>query len=306
MVVIGLPGPAVAALLPRPEADAVPTPGPAPEAVPEPDGAPDVEVPADAGALIGRSYAVVAADVAGRPRAGETGRAPSGAAPRDGVPRVLSGFVVRLLVVEGGRTRDMVSPSRSLVRSAGGSVRALGRPAADRSIPEDAVPKGFVGDDTAAASSLRVADVGAERCGPEFGDPDTEGSGKDEARLDPAGPPSVVPLEGEAEDEDGGDTPGGVHDEAALAVRGSSPREPPVREPPWFPELPDPLDPLELPSTIVASPSPSAMPDRVSRSFPKDRSLPLARCAPAAAPAAVPAAASAPAAPPGASRRRPA
>jgi len=68
----------------------------------------------------------------------------------------MSGFVVRLLVMVGGRTREIVSVSRD--RSPGGSVRALGRPA-DRPPPDGARPAaGVAGDDTAAAPNVRVAE----------------------------------------------------------------------------------------------------------------------------------------------------
>ncbi|SNQ51415.1 hypothetical protein FRACA_70031 [Frankia canadensis] len=68
---------------------------------------------------------------------------------------MMSGFVVRLLVMLGGRTREIVSVSRD--RPPGGSVRALGRPVG-RPVPDDAAPAGVAGEDTAAALNVRVAE----------------------------------------------------------------------------------------------------------------------------------------------------
>ncbi|MCK9920597.1 hypothetical protein MXD61_01510 [Frankia sp. AgPm24] len=183
----------------------------------------------------GRPCTVVAADAAGVAactRGGAAGRTPSGAAPRGGVARVLSGFVARLLVVDGGRTRDIVS--LSLVRSAGGSVRALGRPAVDRSMPPAGVDAGdLAGDDTAPASSLRVAEAEAapELTLPADDVPADELPGDDLPGDDVPAPDAPAP-----EARAGGDWRVVA---AALAFGGSaSPRLGLLaHEPPWSPRL---------------------------------------------------------------------
>ncbi|WP_462188017.1 MULTISPECIES: hypothetical protein [unclassified Frankia] len=100
---------------------------------------------------------------------------------RSGAARFLSGFVVRLLVMLGGRTREMVSFSCG--RSAGGSTRTAGPPGVARPGPGGARPRDFAGDDTAAEPSFRVAEPASSEWVPAA-----------PVRADPDGDTDDVPL----------------------------------------------------------------------------------------------------------------